>query len=427
MLVPKGTWLTGAIHLKSNVNLNIHQEAEILFSTDTTDYMPLVFSRWEGTEAYNFSSLIYANGQENIAVTGKGMLNGQGHLWHEKYKRMDWRDSLSGVQVIRRMGEQQIPVQERLFGPMKDDILYPSFIHLINCNNILLEGFTINKGPYWTVHPTYSKNLIIRDIRVETFGQANGDGINPDACENVLIEHCILNTGDDALTLKSGRDLEGRLRGKPTENVVIRHCVAEKGHGGVAIGSEMSGGIRNVYVHDCEFKSPLWGIYIKSMRGRGNVVENIWFENIKMDSIQDVAMKLSMYYHDTPVEKLSERTPIFRNIHFSNIDCKFAPTAIEVAGLQEMPISNVTFSNINVHSYLGIQCLFAHSLSFNQINISASKRLLGKFDTCRDITFESLANGDMHDTIFKITNSKKEEFHFGNTTHTDLSKVFFNH
>lgn len=426
VLVPSGKWFTGPIHLKSNINFHITKGAEIIFSSDTADYTPLVFSRWEGTGLYNFSPLIYANGEKHIAITGKGSLNGQGQEWTKKYVRMPWRNNPeSSLERLRAMGEQQVPVEKRRFGWMKDDILYPSFVHLINCKNILLEDFTINKGPYWTVHPTYSENIIIRNIRVETYGQANGDGINPDACKNVLIENCVLNTGDDAITLKSGRDLEGRIRGKATENVVIRYCKAEKGHGGVAIGSEMSGGVKNVYVHDCEFASPLWGFHIKSMRGRGNVVENIWFENITMGNIRKAAIKVSMHYHETEPEPLSERTPSIRKIYFNNIDCEFAPVAIIMEGLEEKSIENITFSNITCRSNIGIQCSFADSIRFIKNDISVKSEPLASFVDCHEISFDSLINTSNYDTIFAVARAERKDFAFKNMNDSEISKVFF--
>lgn len=422
VLVPEGTWSTGAIHLKSNVNLHLVKGATLLFSSDTVDYLPLVFSRWEGTELYNFSSLIYAHEAENVAITGPGKLDGQGEEWSKKYSRMDWTLPESAVLRLRAMGEAEVPTAERRFGSMPDDILYPSFVHFINCKNILLEDFTINKGPYWTIHPTYSENVIIKGIHVETFGQANGDGINPDACKNVLIEHCVLNTGDDAFTLKSGRDAEGRQRGMATENVVVRHCRADKGHGGIAIGSEMSGGIRNIYVYDCRFKSPRWGIHLKTMRGRGGTVEDIWFEDIQMDSIEGVALRLNMFYHTLPEEPLTERTPLFRNIHFKNITCRYAPVGIQLLGASEQPIRNIDFQNVRLNTHRGIISSYADSLSFKDLTITSDNGLLGQFTESHWVDIDRLISSQPVDTLLVIRGAAPTKYTF---SETDTSKIYF--
>ena len=336
VLVPAGVWLTGPIHLKSNINLHLAKETEVRFSTRFEDYLPKVFTRWEGTEMENYSPLIYANNCTNIAITGDGVFNGQGKPWWDK--------------------------------EMRKKIHRPSFIQPINCRNVLLEGFSIGSGPMWTIHPVYCENVIIRKVKVETSGP-NNDGINPDSCKNVLIEDCYISTGDDCISIKSGRDEDGWRVGRSCENIVIRHCRMKNGHGAVVIGSEMSGDVRNVFVRDCLFDGTERGIRIKSRRGRGGVVENIWFQDIKMGRIKNEAIRLNMLY-GCGKAPASKKPPIFRNIHIRNVTCQQADTAVEIIGLPEKPIENITLENISISAEKGLSCTDIKGLKLINVAIT---------------------------------------------------------
>jgi polygalacturonase len=352
VLVPKGIWLTGPIHLKSNINLHLAEEAELRFSTDFDDYLPRVFTRWEGTEMKTHSPLIYANGCTNIAITGPGLLNGQGKPWWDK--------------------------------KVRGEIHRPSFIQPINCRNILLEGFSIGSGPMWTIHPVYCENVIIRNVRVQTEGP-NNDGINPDSCRNVLIEHCYISTGDDCIAIKSGRDEDGWRVGKPCQNIVVRNCRMKNGHGGVVIGSEMSGDVRNVFVRNCIFDGTDRGIRMKSRRGRGGVVENIWFQDIKMGRIRDEAIRMNLLYGSgkTPASK---KPPTFRNIHIQNVTCQQAEHAIEIIGLPERPIENITLENVSISAEKGLSCTNAKDIKLNNVNIRAKEGPIIQLEDTEDMT-----------------------------------------
>ena len=336
VLIPAGDWLTGAIHLKSNVNLHIAEGAVVHFSNDLADYLPLVHIRSEGVECYNYSPLIYAPHAENIAITGKGTLHGHGRWWWSWWKknyRMDRRKAT------------KIPLQQRPFGKGAGlEGMRPSFIMPWKSKNILIEGVTLVESPMWNVHPVYSENIIVRGITIHSLDSPNGDGINPDSCKNVLIEYNHLETGDDAVTIKSGLNEDGIKIGIPCENIVVRNFTARDvrtGSGGIVFGSETSGGIRNVYVYDAVFDSCDRGIRFKTARGRGNVIENIYIENVKMMNIEGQAINFNSYYDRIAVGK----SPLFRNVFINNVTVDGASTAIEMIGLPEKWLENINIRN----------------------------------------------------------------------------------
>lgn len=361
--VPPGKWVTGPIRLKSDIRLDIEEGAEILFSQNTSDYLPIVFSRYEGMEYYNYSSLIYANGCHDIALTGKGILNGRGDAWWQ-WKR--WQ--LRSTKNLHAMGETGVRVENRRFGTQKDG-LRPSFIQLINCTRIQLEGFTIKNGPMWTIHPIYSDTLLVKDVTVETDGP-NNDGIVIDSSRNVLIDTVHLDTADDALVIKSGLDSDGRRVGKPSENIVIRNCSVGRGNGGVVIGSEISGDVRNVSVSHCIFDGTKRGVRMKSAPGRGGTVENIWMNDISMDHIQNEAIFLNMNYDSKNVVKTTKEFPtVFRNIFFKNIRCSGANSALSIIGSEESPIRNLSFSNIWIRSKSGVDARAVENVRFDHMDV----------------------------------------------------------
>ena len=275
VVVPAGRFLTGPIHLKNNVNLHVTKDATILFSKRTADYMPVVFTRFECMEVMNFSGLIYAFEQTNIALTGEGTLDGQaGPDWWHNW-RSTWR---ADVQKLTKMGEDNVPVKDRVFG--EGHQLRPNFVQPVRCRNVLIEGVKIINSPMWVIHPLYCTNVTIRGVSVVTEGP-NTDGCDPDSCKDVLIENCHFSNGDDCIAIKSGRDHDGRRVNLPTENVIIRNCVFEAGHGGVTMGSETAGGIRNVFAEGCSFDSPDldMAMRFKTNPARGGFIENIYLRN----------------------------------------------------------------------------------------------------------------------------------------------------
>ena len=342
VVVPAGTWPTGAIVLKSWVNLYLSNDATLAFSTDPKDY-PLVLTRFEGVECMNYSSLIYAYGEHNIAVTGEGTLDGQAdatHWW-------DWtkqaRDPKYGnaVEVLGKMAEDGLPVEQRIIGDRGR--LRPNFVQPYRCTNVLLEGFTIKRSPMWELHPVLSQNVTVRGVRIDSTGP-NNDGCDPESCRNVLIEKVIFNTGDDCIAIKSGRNADGRRIGVPSENIVIRDCRMVGGHGGVSLGSEASGGIRNIYVRDCHMGSPNLNraLRMKSNSYRGGYITDIVFRDVAIDQVADDIMQVTLDYGEGNGGPFK---PKMGRVVMENVTCKKAKRAFDIAGYADNPIDTVDIRN----------------------------------------------------------------------------------
>ena len=339
VLVPPGRFLTGAIHLQNNVNLHVAKEATILFSTNTADYLPATFTRFECTEVMNYSGLIYAFEQKNVAITGAGTLDGQAgpEVWHP------WKNT-SDTKKLVEMGNKEVPVKERVFGEGRK--LRPNFVQPVRCNNVLLEGVRLINSPMWVLNPIYCTNVTIRGVTVETEGP-NTDGCDPDSCTDVLIENCRFSNGDDCIAIKSGRDHDGRRVNIPTENVVIRNCVFAAGHGGVTVGSETAGGIRNVFAEDCHFDSPDldMAMRFKTNPARGGFIENIYLRNCTVKTAK-FGIHMTMRYASNGAAD-GNAPPRVRNIDIR--DSKFsnltkAPIFIE-GWSDAAPITDVTIAN----------------------------------------------------------------------------------
>jgi len=392
VLIPPGTWLTGAIHLESNIDLHLLRGAELLFSQDPADYLPVVFSRHEDIECYKYSAFIYAEGKSNIAVTGEGVLNGQGKPWWA------WKQAKRDAEKeLYAMGANNVPVAQRIFDGKGGLELRPAFFQPMSCSNVLVEGVTFLYGAFWTLTPTYCENVIIRNVHIETEGAyghtPNGDGVDPSSCRNVLIEHCTFDTGDDCIAIKAGRDADGLRVARPTENVVIRYCQGLRGHGGIVIGSETSGGIRNIYAHDCQFTGTDRIVRIKTARSRGGVLENLWFRTLVADTIELEALHINMLYTGTrlPEAPVTKATPVIRNIHYSNITCKFAKgRAVEILGLPESLVESVTLDSITMHSARGIACSDARNIAFNSVSVTAESSPVVELTDCDRVSLNSI-------------------------------------
>lgn len=363
VVVPAGKFLTGPIHLKSNVELHLSEGAEIIFSDRFEDYLPPVFVRVGGIEIYNYSPLIYARDCSNIAITGPGRLNGNAKAW------WDWKSK--ETKEFFNMGAKGVPVEKRVFGK-PESAIRPSFVSFVSCTNILLEGFTIGSGPNWTIHPIYCENTTIRRVTVDTDGP-NNDGIDPDSCRDMLIEDCTFSTGDDCVVLKSGYNEDGWRVGRPTENVIMRRCFSRRGHGGLVVGSEMSGDVRNVFMEDCEFEGTDRAVRIKSRRGRGGVVENIFARNLRVKNMQREVVIMNMDYSSDQKQAANEKPPLFRNMQIENVTGDGAPTAILIQGLEDSPIENIRFENLKIASAKGVVCNYARELVFSNVVVTPSK------------------------------------------------------
>lgn len=406
VLVPNGLWLTGPIVLKDNVNLNLAVGATILFTADKSQY-PLVKANWEGYEQMRNQSPVSANGATNIAITGKGIIDGNGDGWRavkkDKLTETQWKKLLaSGGELTddKRIwlpsasfakGQREkdpgriLPGRDEAYFQSVKDFLRPNLLVFTNCDRVLLEGVTFQNSPAWCIHPLMSKNITIRNIFVKNpwYGQ-NGDGIDLESCSNVLIENSILDVGDDGLCIKSGRDADGRARAMPTKDVIIRGCTVYASHGGFVVGSEMSGGANNIYVSNCTFIGSDIGLRFKTTRGRGGIVENIFIKDIYMKDIPGEAILFDMYYmgkDPVPLEgekrqlpkvemlPVNETTPQFRNFHISNVFVNGAQKAIFIRGLPEMHVKNIRIENSVFQSKNGVDIQEASNIQLNNVKV----------------------------------------------------------
>ena len=354
VLVPKGSFLTGAIHLKSNVNLHLAEGAILLFSRNPKDYLPVVFTRWEGVECMNYSALIYAFEQNNVAVTGEGTLDGRAdkvYWWPWKgrsgYGHKNGQPEQSAARKkMFDMGQRGVPVQERVFG--EGGYLRPNFIQPYRCKNVLIEGVTILRSPMWEIHPVLCESVTIRGVTVNSHGP-NNDGCDPESCNGVLIEDCDFDTGDDCIALKSGRNNDGRRVNRPIENVVVRNCRMKDGHGGVVIGSEISGGARNIFAENCSMDSPNLDrmLRIKTNSVRGGLIENIHLRNIHVGQVADAVFRVNFLYEEGDTDRF---TPIVRNVHLTNISAGKSKYGLYLKGYKRSPVREIRLENCNFKS-----------------------------------------------------------------------------
>ena len=404
LVVPRGLWLTGPIVLRSNIELHLQHGAVIQFAADESLY-PLVSTSFEGLDTRRCQSPISAVGQTNIAITGYGAIDGNGQYWRpvKKSKVTDshWKALLAqpGSQELRK--GYWVPSEGYAKGEAKADMnvpkaeteeewqqmkrfLRPVMVSLVGCKNVLLQGVIFQNSPAWNLHPLMCENIIIDNVLVRNpaFAQ-NGDALDLESCRNALIVNSRFDAGDDGICIKSGKDADGRRRGRPCENVVVSGCTVFAGHGGFVVGSEMSGGVNNILVKDCQFLGTDVGLRFKSTRGRGGVVENIFIDGITMTDISTYALTFNMYYGGKSVaevlaeggqaptvvaEPVTEKTPIFRNIDIRNVVCHHAGFAMEFNGLPEMPIDGIHLKDI----YISAQhdAIFQYSKNITQENVN---------------------------------------------------------
>lgn len=398
LVVPRGVWYTGPIELKSHIELHVEEGALVLFSGDRADY-PLVDSYFEGTRSRRCMSPLSAFNAEHIAITGKGVFNGNGQHWRPvkkgKMTEGQWKELCrSGVvndkgdiwypnEQIRKANEDP---QNHIGHALHDDTdeawqaihdyLRPTLLSFINCKNVLLEDATFENSPAWNIHPMMCENITLRNVYIRNpWYSQNGDGLDLESCKNAIVTGCSFDVGDDAICIKSGRDEEGRRRAMPTENVIIRDCRVYHGHGGFVIGSEMSGGVRNIFVDNCLFIGTDTGLRFKSTRGRGGIVEDIFISNIGMTDIPGDAITFDLYYggkspSDTTDNAIAdETTPSFRNITISDITCRGAKRAIYMNGLPEMPIQGVSVLNSTMTAHTGVELSYIDGLTLDNVKI----------------------------------------------------------
>lgn len=371
---PAGTYVTGAIDMVSNLTLYIDAGATLRFHSDLVEY-PFGKGRLEGVEAITPAPLIGGTNVENISIIGRGTLTTDHAAW---VKLMDKPDAKQVWESIWERLEKKEKVPEEDYRKAAY-FLRPSFIRPMDSKNILIEGIHIVQSPMWTIHILYCDNVTIRNVTIETYPGKNTDGIDVESSKNVRISDSYIDTGDDCIVLKSGRDADGRRVNRPTENVTITNCVTLHGHGSVVIGSETAGGLRDIVASNMISRGTQRGIRIKSGRGRGGLVENLRFDNWVIEDAQE-AISVTNYYTKIPQEPVSERTPVFRNIAMSNITVDRCGLAADIAGLPEMPINGLRLSDIIVTAKQGLQAHDTIGLElFNvQVNPEAGPAFLVK-------------------------------------------------
>lgn len=397
VVVPAGTYMTGAITLQSNVNLVIEKDAIIRFAFEPALY-PLVYTRYEGLDLYNYSPCIYSNGAKNIGITGEGTIDGNGsndtfwqwtgvpYFGYDKEKTtedckypapgqtMGYRDQL------QKMCEDNTPLEQRVFGMGKG--LRMQLVNLVNSENIIIEDVTMINSPFWVMHPLFSKNITVRGVKVYNEGP-NGDGCDPESCEDVLIENCIFHTGDDCIAIKSGRNADGRRNGRPSKNIIVRGCTMEDGHGGVVIGSEISAGCNNVFVENCKMDSPKLDriLRIKTNSCRGGVTENIYMRNVEVGKCKEAVMRINLNYQP---KEAAERghNPTVRNVWMENVTCQESKYGVLINGLED--VSNIYNINIKNCRFNGVKDKavertgLSHDLHFDELYVNGSLVLLEK-------------------------------------------------
>lgn len=455
VVVPAGIWLTGPIQLKSNINLHLERNAVILFSPHFEDY-PLVRTTWEGSPAVRCMSPIYGVKLENIAITGDGVIDGSGDAWRavrkNKLTAQQWKEivasggvldssgntwwpsaaAMDGAELVRNLDKRgpDVPVQEYAGAR---EYLRPVLVSLIECRKVLLDGPTFQNSPAWNLHPLMTEDLVIRNVTVlNPWYAQNGDGIDIDSCRRVALYNSHFDAGDDAICVKSGRDEFGRKRGRPTEDLLVSDCIVYHGHGGFTIGSEMSGGVRNVAVRRCTFLGTDMGLRFKTTRGRGGVVEKIWISDIVMKDIPTDAIGFNMYYNaGSPIPEpgqkdasaepatVNDGTPQFRDIYLKNIICKGANRAVQIEGLPEMPIRGIRLDNIQISSKTGVGCVDAEQIEMKNLRIDTKSGPIITVKDSKGITLDRIVTSDTPDTFLKIEGEKTSDVRVANT---DLSK-----
>lgn len=461
VLIPAGVWTSGPFSLKSNVNLHLERHALLQFTTDFDQY-PLIETGWEGLRQMRRHSPIRAEGQHNIAITGQGIVDGNGDAWRfvKKNKMTDsqWRKLVASGGVLTPDGKEWYPSQSALKGreykdtgeitPDKSpeffeeirDFLRPNLIVFEKCERILLEGVTFQNSGAWNIHQLMSKDITVRNIMVRNpWYSQNGDGLDIESCDNVLIEGSFFDVGDDAICIKSGKNEYGRKVGIPTENLWVRHCTVFHGHGGFVVGSEMSGGARNLYVSDLTFIGTDIGLRFKTTRGRGGVVENVFINNIYMKDIPGEAILFDMYYEAVDpipaageqrrppkVEMLpvTEETPQFRNFRISNVVCDGAEKGVFIRGLPEMHIEGIRLESLQISAAKGIDIQEASNITLKNINIvSSDKEAVAYVLNSSDVVFDGIQYGQEAQLLLHVQGERSKKIQLVNTMIREREKA----
>ena len=404
LVVPAGIWRTGPIELKSHIELYVDKDAIVVFDPDQ-DLYPIIDTNFEGLDVRRCLSPINATGATDIAITGGGIIDGSGEFWREvkrvKVSDNQWKEILQRGGLVSEDGKVWFPDEGYQAAratagslnypdPSLDEqyiktFLRPVMVSLRECERVLLKDCTFQNSPCWNIHPLWCKDVVIQDIIVRNpHYSANGDGIDIDACENVILTGSSFDVGDDAICIKSGKDADGRNHGKKCRNLIIDDCTVYHGHGGFVVGSEMSGGVENIRVSNCRFIGTDVGLRFKSARGRGGVVKDIWCDHIYMKDIVTYGIVFNLYYAGVAATEMSkdgsgdiqpvdETTPEFRDFHFSDITCAGADQAVFVNGIPEMPVRNLAVRNSTFTAKKGAETHFAENVTFENVYVNGEK------------------------------------------------------
>ncbi len=389
LFFPAGTFLTGPIIMKSNITLYVDAGSTIKFSDDFDDYLPMVPSRWEDVRVKNFKSQIYAYRCENISIRGDGHLEGQGQKWWDFLRSVNSNTPVNNKwQEIFGKENAELLTKDSYIRS-RNNFLRPPMVATYECKGVLIEGVSFSNPPFWTIMPAFTDNITITGITIENPGNSpNTDGIDPSSCRNVHISNCHISVGDDCIVIKSGRDRDGREANSPTENVTITNCTMLKGHGGVVIGSEMSGGVRRVAISNCVFEGTDRGIRIKTMRGRGGAVEDIRISNVSMYNMLNEGILITLRYQPTKPEPLSERTPEVKNVQLSGINIRGAKRPVAIYGLEERDVSEISFNDFRIFSDRGILLENSSGISFHDIKMDIMEGIPFEAKDSRNITWD---------------------------------------
>lgn len=366
VVIPEGEWLTKKIHFKSNVNLHLKKGAVLLFSEDPNDYLPAVRSTWEGYGCYNYSPLIYAYQCKNIAITGEGELKAKMDVWKEWFARP--KPHMESLKRLYYLASYNKPMKER---QMVNDSAHfrPQFIQFNRCENILMDGVTITNSPFWTIHPFLSKDVVLRNLKVYAHGH-NNDGVDPEMSQNVLIENCVFDQGDDAIAIKSGSNQDAWRLNTPSKNIVMRNCIVKNGHQLVAIGSELSGGIENVFIDNCTVVDGAklnHLLFIKTNERRGGYVKNIYMSNITSGKIDEGILGIEtdvLYQWRDLVPTIERRLTPIKNVYLENIKATNVKFVSRILGQKELPIENIFLTNVSADKVSGEKSIHENVVNF---------------------------------------------------------------
>lgn len=444
LIVPTGVWLTGPITLKDNIDLHIKPDAILLFSTDR-DLYPIVETVFEGLDTKRCISPINARGAKNISITGGGTIDGNGDSWRQvkksKIAPSQWKDLLKSGGFTNEKGDVWYPDSTSYRGSVVSDAfnvpqglsteeewnsvktyLRPVMISLVECENVLLEDCLFQNSPCWNIHPLMCKNVIINHVTVRNpWYSQNGDGLDVDSCENVLVINSSFDVGDDAICIKSGKNEDGRRRARPCRNLIVDNCIVFHGHGGFVVGSEMSGGVQNIKVTNCRFLGTDVGLRFKSCRGRGGVVEDIYIEDIVMMNIPTEPLLFDLHYggksaveaaaegaspFDVEFVPADETTPQFKDIFIKNVKCSGAARAMYFNGIPEKNIENIVVENCEIVSDKGADLRYSDGVVLRNVKVMQSEGEGFSVANCKDVLIEDCSDASGDDIRIFKHNSK---------------------